>query len=429
MKDGSQTAVVINGGFVSVVGCGDRVKLWTEVKVDGRRLRDAFPRCQVLAILKDGVIRDFGNWLGTNWVWNIRNRRPLFGWEEDQWKVFSTFLKCIPVRNNCRDTIAWSANSNGLFTLGSFKIALEDASVNEDSIPKLLWRGLCPPKIECGIFRSSLSQLLLVFVDVEVVYGVVGVYYCLNNYVKLWLEAWMGLCPAYKHERAWNSLFCAIVWTIWEVRNQLVFEDIEPNVVKASYVVKFQVVWWFRHLGKGSMDAFQTLLLNVKEFCVDSMKTKKKRILDWNPPAVNHLKFNVDGSILGKPGPTGVGGLLRDFNEKILCLFSFHLGFLDSNAAKIWTVKTALDLCLSIPNLRGRFISIVSDSKVAVSWVNNGDFGSLDHFNLISEIHSNMSSLGDIEVIYESRAFNSFANSLAKIGSNFFRDFVEWRDV
>ena len=93
---------------------------------------------------------------------------------------------------------------------------------------------------------------------------------------------------------------------------------------------------------------------------------KKNKILD-------NLKFNVDGSVKGKPGLADIGGVLRDSNGKILCLFSYYMGILDSNAAEIWAVKRAVDLCLSNSNLRGRNISIVSDSKVSVWWVNNGD--------------------------------------------------------
>ena len=36
---------------------------------------------------------------------------------------------------------------------------------------------------------------------------------------------------------------------------------------------------------------------------------------------------------------------------------------------------------------------------------------------------------GGLQVVYESRIFNSFADSLAKMGSNEGGDFVEWSDV
>ncbi|KAK2637917.1 hypothetical protein Ddye_025712 [Dipteronia dyeriana] len=199
-------------------------------------------------------------------------------------------------------------------------------------------------------------------------------------------------------------------------------------MVKAADLVKFRIVWWFKNLGKGSKDSIQSLLLNFKHLFIEFKKTKKKCILDWIPPTGDYLKFNVDGSVIGKPGPAGIRGVLRDASSKILCLFSFFMGILDSNIAELWVVKKAAELCLSNVNLRGRFISIVSDSKVAVSWVNNGDFGNINCVNSVYDIRDIMSSLGGLEVVHDSRAFNSFVDSLTNMGSNNCDDFVEWGD-
>ena len=82
--------------------------------------------------------------------------------------------------------------------------------------------------------------------------------------------------------------------------------------------------------------------------------------------------------MLGKPGPAGIGGVLRDANGKVLCLFSFHLGILDSNTTELLAIKKAIELISENQNLIDRDIEIVSDSKVAVSWVNKGDFGNVN---------------------------------------------------
>ena len=42
-------------------------------------------------------------------------------------------------------------------------------------------------------------------------------------------------------------------------------------------------------------------------------------------------------------------------------------------------------------------IMIVSDSKVAVSWVNNEDFGSLRHVNIVYDMCSLARSFGNIK--------------------------------
>ena len=44
--------------------------------------------------------------------------------------------------------------------------------------------------------------------------------------------------------------------------------------------------------------------------------------------------------------------------------------------------------------LREKKVVIVSDSFVAVAWVNNGDFGSLKHIGSIYDIREKISSVG-----------------------------------
>ena len=80
-------------------------------------------------------------------------------------------------------------------------------------------------------------------------------------------------------------------------------------------------------------------------------------------------------------------------------------------------------------NLRDRDITVVSDSKVAVSWVNSKEFGNVEHVNSIYDIRTILKERGGLQVVFESRIFNSFADSLAKMGSNEGGDFVEWSDV
>ncbi|KAK1572617.1 hypothetical protein Q3G72_035333 [Acer saccharum] len=44
------------------------------------------------------------------------------------------------------------------------------------------------------------------------------------------------------------------------------------------------------------------LLLNLKELCTDVIHCKPIMSIGWTPPVNNGLKFNVDGSVKGKPG-------------------------------------------------------------------------------------------------------------------------------
>ncbi|KAK3220076.1 hypothetical protein Dsin_014046 [Dipteronia sinensis] len=135
------------------------------------------------------------------------------------------------------------------------------------------------------------------------------------------------------------------------------------------------------------------------------------------PPKIELVVWQLlrgKGRQRGSPSPTGVGGVLRDSNGKVICLFSAFLGTYDSNTAEIMAIRKACELCVSRSDLADRRVKIVSDSKVAVSWVYNEDFGIVKHVRIIYEIQSVLSLLKNMEVIHNSRATNSFADMLAK---------------
>ncbi|KAK2646301.1 hypothetical protein Ddye_021496 [Dipteronia dyeriana] len=122
---------------------------------------EAFPICYALAIKKEGVIQDFDRWNGSKWLRHVKTRRPLFDWEMDQWKIFTTFLECIPIRKLISDTIAWTLCSSGLFSFGLFWKGLEESWSFESFVFKDIWQGICPPKIEVFLWQSLRGKVLV----------------------------------------------------------------------------------------------------------------------------------------------------------------------------------------------------------------------------------------------------------------------------
>ncbi|KAK2662296.1 hypothetical protein Ddye_000870 [Dipteronia dyeriana] len=161
----------------------------------------------------------------------------------------------------------------------------------------------------------------------------------------------------------------------------------------------------------------------------DSCVIAEEIINKWKGVKLIISNFNVNGSTIGKPGPSGIGGVLRDFNGRVLHLFSYYIRILDLNTTESWVIKRAIMLVLSNPNLRSHDIMVVSDSKVVVSWVNKGDFGNVSQVKTILEICGILKSVDGLEVVFDSRIFNSFADSLAMMGSSMSEDFKELGDV
>ena len=145
------------------------------------------------------------------------------------------------------------------------------------------------------------------------------------------------MCFRQNSGRAWNSLFFAVVWSVWEVRNNLVFKEVQPDFCCVVDSVRFRIGWWFKHLGRGSSNPITLILLNIVDRC--SEEPKKKRAVNfqnWKPPANSNLLFFVDGSVRGVHGQTGIGGVLRDQLGKVLCLSLHTLVFKTSQQQRLW---------------------------------------------------------------------------------------------
>lgn len=237
------------------------------------------------------------------------------------------------------------------------------------------------------------------------------------------------MCPASNRKRVWSILFFAVVWSIWECRNSVVFQGSTADESLVLDTIKFRVALWFKNYGLGSESDLTLLLLDLKDRCVDSVKIKIKKSVAWIPPLGNDLYFNVDGSSRGNPGDAGIGGVLRDSNGKVLCLFSLYVGFEDSNTAEVLAIHKACLLISSESRLVGRNISIISDSKVAVSWIKGKDFGNLKMVDKIYDIRHFLQSSVGLFICFMPRGSNSLADSLAKGGSSRYGDRIEWSEL
>ncbi|XWS63854.1 hypothetical protein CRYUN_Cryun06bG0137300 [Craigia yunnanensis] len=79
--------------------------------------------------------------------------------------------------------------------------------------------------------------------------------------------------------------------------------------------------------------------------CFSRGQIKKNRIyVAWIPLIENCLKFNIDGSAIGKPGPIGCGGILQNERGTILALFFGPLGIMDSNVAEVMAIKETVEM-------------------------------------------------------------------------------------
>ncbi|KAK3211668.1 hypothetical protein Dsin_016374 [Dipteronia sinensis] len=187
----------------------------------------------------------------------------------------------------------------GLFIVGSFRKGLETHRRTASTTFKEIWQGICPPKIEIILWQLQNGRVMVKDVMKKCGYDQFTDMRCC-------------LCDAETEMINHVFLLCRWTWSIWEehisweCRDQIVFKGSRPSTEQTIYLIKFRCVWWFKHFKKGSHELVTTLLLNLKDLCVEKKKQKSYQLKDWIPPAVESLKFNVDGSSKGNPGSAGI---------------------------------------------------------------------------------------------------------------------------
>ncbi|KAF7823087.1 putative ribonuclease H-like domain-containing protein [Senna tora] len=138
----------------------------------------------------------------------------------------------------------------------------------------------------------------------------------------------------------------------------------------------------------------------------------EKKLIRWNPPDVNWLKMNVDGSCWLHTSEIGCGGVLRDSNGRWISGFSKNMGYGSSVLAEAWAVKIGLELAKnsSVQNL-----SLEADSLIVINMIKNGV--EIDHplFPIIAGIRELAAKNWNVTFSHTLREGNRVANLLANL--------------
>ncbi|KAK2654574.1 hypothetical protein Ddye_014430 [Dipteronia dyeriana] len=140
------------------------------------------------------------------------------------------------------------------------------------------------------------------------------------------------------------------------------------------------------------------MIIDYAERCLDQDKVKVPKMGDWIPPHPEILKFNVGGSAKGSPGQAGIGGVLRDQSGRVLCLFSVYVGCQDAIIVELLAIVIACDMCVLKNELSEKKVIINSDSKNAVSWINNSGLRNINFMQLIYNIRHSIFEFGQMSV-------------------------------
>ncbi|KAK3232397.1 hypothetical protein Dsin_004278 [Dipteronia sinensis] len=158
---GSTTFKILVEGMLHVLGCGDRMIFWKDIRWDNVPLNQAFQKIFALATSKKGAVEDFGCWAGGKWEWEIQLRMQLFDWEREQWSCLKFALQCVVVRRFILDSLGWNFSPDGLFSVKSFCHCLEGQVMDDLRCYNLLWSGVCHLKVQIFVWQLIRDKVLV----------------------------------------------------------------------------------------------------------------------------------------------------------------------------------------------------------------------------------------------------------------------------
>lgn len=171
-------------------------------------------------------------------------------------------------------------------------------------------------------------------------------------------------------------------------------------------------IGWVKAWWKECPYSLTDFTLNFVDLRVNKTRTSV-RSKTWNPPPEGSLKFNVNGSSIGNPSKSCIGGVLRDSTRRQRGVFSMSVGELRAFEAEVKAVHYALLFC-QVNQIH--HIIVESDSALVVGWITNKEHRPWKLLNNLISIDMLIEEVDCVGVFHIFRESDHLADYLAKSG-------------
>lgn len=272
--------------FVRIVGKGNNTRFWADWWVGDMLLNEKFQRLFRISGQQFANICEMGKWEGGEWRWELEWRREL------RVRDLESLNSLLGLLNNCRlnenedDKWRWTYSSNGAYSTSEAYKQIRNAELQETNflekkafkdfrknyapqrIKAIVWKAMkdrLPTRVElhkrviplansnldcplCAEHEETIGHILfsckvswslwvLVYkwIGLEVV--------CHNTPVHHYLQH-AELFGGKKGKMIAATVWSAIIWVIWNARNEYVFNGKEFVIQKAFREIKARVWSW-----------------------------------------------------------------------------------------------------------------------------------------------------------------------------------------
>ena len=191
------------------VGRGNTILFWHDKWCDPGPLKAAFPRLFSISTQKNGFIAHMGSWHEGAWSWDLRWRRNLYVWEQEDIARLRQIIEQKQPGTASTDGVIWRGSGSSSFHVKSISDKIYESF--SPIIPRQavisIWQSHIPPRAQLTVWLAHLEKLKTCDILLE----------------KSIITPQQALCPFCNLQIETNShvLFtCTFSWGIWmEVLN------------------------------------------------------------------------------------------------------------------------------------------------------------------------------------------------------------------
>ncbi|KAK3222519.1 hypothetical protein Dsin_009544 [Dipteronia sinensis] len=195
------------------------------------------------------------------------------------------------------------------------------------------------------------------------------------------------------------GLLCTILWRVWYIRNQGVFQKGKNNCN--------EVIWWSRN--------YLELLKSANEKQEGkNHDLQKVRNYSWSPPRLGLLKVNCDAVIDFKKQRIGIGIIIRNSAGLVMATSSKMLqANFDSSIAKALAIYRGIQFW---KDCGLGFCCIEANAKMVVRKIMDGNLDDVNGGVILDSIEGVLKDLNGVVVMDTHKMANQATHGLAKYG-------------
>lgn len=263
------------------VGDGSRTRFWHDPWLQNVPLKERYSALFHVSSQREALVVDVGWFEGDTWRWALAWQRVLTEEEQHQVGQLQSMLTQSPMVRGGKDQLCWCDSAEYSVRAVLKKAwAVGDHGTPVDSLACTVWRKLAPPKVElmvwlallgrlntndllyhkgmltveanrctfCGNPGESLDHLL---VSCQLSWQLWCTFSCeLRNPIVIpgtlrqMYDIWMHQRMIRPRKRYWMLTFFAIVWSLWMLRNGILFKQQAFNMETLVCTIKWRVALW-----------------------------------------------------------------------------------------------------------------------------------------------------------------------------------------